>query len=87
MIGSLGVTDRIEVLIDGLFVMGLTLLITASVALLLFARAGACRSSTVIAKSHHRQRWAWKSTQQITGSLFARLRHCHHHSNAVTMIG
>ena len=36
MMGSLQVTDTIEVQINGLFVMGLTLLITAGVALLLF---------------------------------------------------
>jgi len=36
MMGSLNVTDTIEVQINGLFVMGLTLLITATVALLMF---------------------------------------------------
>src|SRR6204780_3485706 len=36
MMGSLQVTDTIEVQINGLFVMGLTLLITAGVALLLY---------------------------------------------------
>src|SRR6201986_1126353 len=36
MLGSLHVTDTIEVQINGLFVMGLTLLITAAVAVLLF---------------------------------------------------
>ena len=45
MMGSLQVTDTIEVQINGLFVMGLTLLITAGVAVLLFGRAGDCKSA------------------------------------------
>jgi urea transport system permease protein len=43
MMGSLPVTGTIEVQINGLFVMGLTLLITAVVALLIYSRAGDCR--------------------------------------------
>ena len=43
MMGSLPVTDSIEVQINGLFVMALTLLITMAVAYSCTARAGACR--------------------------------------------
>jgi urea transport system permease protein len=43
MMGALPVTDVIEVQINGLFVMALTLIITGIVALLLLRRAGACR--------------------------------------------
>ncbi len=44
MMGAIQVTDVIEVQINGLFVMGLTLIITGVVALAACsARAGACR--------------------------------------------
>ena len=49
MMGSLQVTDTIEVQINGLFVMGLTLLITAGVALLLFRSRWGLQVRSVVA--------------------------------------
>jgi urea transport system permease protein len=49
MMGSLHVTDTIEVQINGLFVMGLTLLITAGVALLLFRSRWGLQVRSVVA--------------------------------------
>jgi urea transport system permease protein len=49
MMGSLQVTDTIEVQINGLFVMGLTLLITAGVALLLFRSRWGLQVLSVVA--------------------------------------
>jgi urea transport system permease protein len=49
MMGSLHVTDSIEVQINGLFVMGLTLLITAAVGLLLFKSRWGLQVRAVVA--------------------------------------
>ncbi len=49
MMGSLNVTDTIEVQINGLFVMGLTLIITAIVALLLFRSRWGLQVRAVVA--------------------------------------
>ncbi len=49
MMGSLQVTDTIEVQINGLFVMGLTLLITAGVAVLLFRSRWGLQVRSVVA--------------------------------------
>jgi urea transport system permease protein len=49
MMGSLHVTDTIEVQINGLFVMGLTLLITAAVAVLLFRSRWGLQVRSVVA--------------------------------------
>jgi urea transport system permease protein len=49
MMGSLAVTDTIEVQINGLFVMGLTLIITAVVALLLFRSRWGLQVRAVVA--------------------------------------
>jgi urea transport system permease protein len=49
MMGSLQVTDSIEVQINGLFVMGLTLLITAAVAVLLFRSRWGLQVRSVVA--------------------------------------
>jgi len=49
MMGTLQVTDTIEVQINGLFVMGLTLLITAGVALLLFKSRWGLQVRSVVA--------------------------------------
>jgi urea transport system permease protein len=49
MMGSLQVTDTIEVQINGLFVMGLTLLITAGVALLLYKSRWGLQVRSVVA--------------------------------------
>jgi urea transport system permease protein len=49
MMGSLNVTDTIEVQINGLFVMGLTLIITAIVALLLFQSRWGLQVRAVVA--------------------------------------
>jgi urea transport system permease protein len=49
MMGSLHVTDTIEVQINGVFVMGLTLLITAGVALLLFRSRWGLQVRSVVA--------------------------------------
>jgi urea transport system permease protein len=49
MMGSLHVTDTIEVQINGLFVMGLTLLITAGVAVLLFRSRWGLQVRSVVA--------------------------------------
>jgi urea transport system permease protein len=49
MMGSLPVTDTIEVQINGLFVMGLTVLITATVALLMFRSSWGLQVRAVVA--------------------------------------
>jgi urea transport system permease protein len=49
MMGSLQVTDSIEVQINGLFVMGLTLIITAAVAILLFRSRWGLQVRSVVA--------------------------------------
>ena len=57
MMGSLPVFGSIEVQINGLLVMGITLLITAIVALLLYDRAGACRCGR------------WSSNRTMSGAV------------------
>ena len=76
MMGSLQVTDTIEVQINGLFVMGLTLLITAAVALLLFRSRWGLQVRSVVANRTMAGAVGIDTRRIDRLHLRARLRHC-----------
>ena len=75
MMGSLPVTDSIEVQINGLFVMGLTLLITGIVALLLYRSRWGLQVRAVVSKRDDERRRRHRYAAHRPPDLRARLRH------------
>ena len=87
MMGSLHVTDSIEIPINGMFVMGLTVLITVAVRLrhvqVALGPAGARHG----AEPHHGRRRRHQHREGRPLHLRARLRHRRHRRRAFTTIG
>ena len=71
MMGAIQVTDVIQVQINGLFVMALTLIITGVVALLMFRSRWGLQVRAVVSEPHHerRRRYRHRRIDQLTFGL------------------